>query len=49
MWQLEVNLHWPHNRFALGWEYIEPIKTENFSTYTLYLFIMTVQFHVFHD
>jgi len=46
-WELVINLHWPHDRFVLGWEYISPDEEHNFSTYTMYLFIMTLQLHVY--
>lgn len=48
-WQLEFNLHWPHDRCALGWEYIGPSDKENITTFTVYLFIVTINFHVFGD
>ena len=45
-WTLELNAHWPHDRFALGWEYIAASDKENIYTYTVYLTIFTVSFHV---
>ena len=27
-WQLELNAHWPHDRFAIGWEYIGSSEKE---------------------
>jgi len=46
-WQLILNLHWPHDRCALGWEYIGPTEKENITTFTLYLFILTIHFDIF--
>jgi len=28
-WELTIELHWPHDRFALGWDYIAPDKTNS--------------------
>lgn len=41
-WQLEIAFHWPHNRFALGWDYLAPSDEEPFHTYRLYLFVVTL-------
>jgi hypothetical protein len=41
-WQLEVALHWPHNRLAVGWDYIEPTQEFNYTTIKLYLFVLTL-------
>jgi len=46
-WQLDIALHWPHDRCALGWEYIAPNEKEQMNTFTLYLFICTLSLHVF--
>ncbi len=46
-WELEFNVHWPHDRFALGWEYIGSSPEEAITTYTCYLTIITISFHVF--
>jgi len=40
-WELTIDFHWPHHRFALGWEYIAPDETFPYSTITLYLFFIT--------
>ena len=39
-WELTIELHWPHDRFALGWDYIAPDRTYNYSTVRLYLFLL---------
>lgn len=41
-WQLEVALHWPHDRLALGWDYMRPNEEFNYTTIKLYLFIITL-------
>jgi len=40
-WQLEIAFHWPHNRFALGWEFIQPDDEFNYATIKAYLFFVT--------
>jgi hypothetical protein len=46
-WQLDISLHWPHDRCALGWEFIGRSEKEPMDTFTLYLFICTLSFHIF--
>ncbi len=41
-WTLSIALHFPHNRFALGWEFINADKEYNYNTIKLYLFIATL-------
>jgi len=48
-WQLEIAFHWPHDRLALGWEYLTPTEDDNITTYKIYFFISTIAFHVIHD
>ena len=43
-WQLEIAFHWPHNRFALGWEFIDSDKDYDYRTIKFYLFIVTLTF-----
>jgi len=40
-WQLEIAFHWPHNRLALGWEYISEDEEYDYRTLKVYLFIAT--------
>ena len=40
-WSLEIAFHWPHDRFALGWEYMSPDDEHKFSTLKVYLFFIT--------
>tara|TARA_R100001460_G_scaffold31348_2_gene61759 strand:+ start:345 stop:497 length:153 start_codon:yes stop_codon:yes gene_type:complete len=48
-WQLDIALHWPHDRFALGWEYIGADEKENITTFKVYFFISTIAFHIIGD
>ena len=41
-WQLEIAFHWPHNRFAFGWEHIGPDDTADYVTIKVYLGIVTL-------
>tara|TARA_B110000908_G_scaffold16837_1_gene18924 strand:- start:4098 stop:4244 length:147 start_codon:yes stop_codon:yes gene_type:complete len=41
-WTLEIAFHYPHNRFLVGWEYIEKDKKYKYTTIRLYLFIATI-------
>jgi len=45
-WDLEIAFHWPHDRFALGWEAIGKDKEHDYSTYKLYLFIATFTLNI---
>ena len=42
---LEICLHWPHDRFALGWEFIQKDEEYNYSTLRLYLLVITLTFN----
>jgi len=46
-WTLEVAFHWPHDRFALGWETIEPTEEEPFLTLRVYLFFVTLTLDIY--
>ena len=41
-WELQIGFHWPHQRFALGWEFIEPTEKFNYTTIKLYLFSISL-------
>jgi hypothetical protein len=41
-WQLEIAFHWPHDRLALGWDYMRPTEEFNYTTVKLYLMVMTL-------
>jgi hypothetical protein len=40
--KLEIAFHWPHDRFALGWEYMRCDDEHDYRTIKLYLFIVTL-------
>jgi len=40
-WQLEIAFHWPHDRFALGWDIMRPDSEYDYYTLKLYLFFVT--------
>jgi hypothetical protein len=40
-WELEIAFHWPHDRFALGWEFMAPDEKHNYTTVKVYLLIVT--------
>jgi hypothetical protein len=41
-YSVTFSAHYPHDRFALGWEYIAPQKKYKYHTVTIYLFIITI-------
>jgi len=41
-WALEIAFHWPHNRLALGWDYIGPDEEAKYTTIKVYLLIATL-------
>jgi len=44
-WEIVLAFHYPHDRFALGWEYIAPDEYTEYNTITLYLLILTLKFN----
>jgi hypothetical protein len=46
-WQLDIAFHWPHDRCALGWEFIGSSEKEPIDTFTLYLLICTMSLHLY--
>jgi|GEM_PF-1254718 len=44
-WEIVLAFHYPHDRFALGWEYIAPDEYNDYNTITLYLLILTLKFN----
>jgi hypothetical protein len=40
-WSLEIAFHWPHDRFALGWEHINPDDEHIYHTFKLYLLFIS--------
>tara|TARA_B110000483_G_C18035634_1_gene480532 strand:- start:697 stop:852 length:156 start_codon:yes stop_codon:yes gene_type:complete len=45
-WELTISLHWPHDRFALGYQYIGDTEEEKLRTYVLFLLIVTLELHI---
>jgi hypothetical protein len=45
-WQLEIAFHWPHDRLAVGWDYMRPNEDYNYTTIKLYLFVVTLTLDV---
>ena len=43
-WTLEIAFHYPHDRFAFGWEYAGYDEEHDYRTIKLYLFIATLTF-----
>tara|TARA_R110000764_G_scaffold10226_1_gene31554 strand:+ start:1472 stop:1618 length:147 start_codon:yes stop_codon:yes gene_type:complete len=39
---LEIAFHWPHNRFLLGWEYMNADADYDYNTIKIYLFFITL-------
>jgi len=44
-WQLVISLHYPHDRFALGFETLQPDEETPYYTVRLYLLIVTIDFN----
>ena len=44
-WQLVISLHFPHDRFALGFETLRADEEYQFNTFRLYLLICTIDFN----
>ncbi len=40
-WELEIALHYPHNKFMLGWEELQPNEEFNYTTLKISFFIIT--------
>jgi len=45
-WEITLSFHWPHDRFAIGWEYIGPSEDQNIDTITLFLLISTISINL---
>lgn len=41
-YRLEIAFHWPHDRLALGWESVMPDENHDYSTFKLYLLVITI-------
>ena len=40
-WNLQIAFHYPHNKFALGWEFINSNEEYDYRTINVSLFIVT--------
>lgn len=40
--QVILQLHWPHDRFCLGWEMYRPTEQETSLTVNIFLFFLTI-------
>tara|TARA_R110000796_G_scaffold97205_2_gene204099 strand:+ start:976 stop:1128 length:153 start_codon:yes stop_codon:yes gene_type:complete len=40
-WSLEMVFHLPHDRFLVGWEYIEENEEYDYKTIKLFMFFVT--------
>lgn len=43
---MQISFHWPHDRLALGWDWVRPSFKFNYHTFTLYLLICTVDINI---
>jgi len=48
-WQLMITAHWPHDRFALGWEVLNPTTEVNWTTIQVFLFVFSIRLDIFPD
>jgi hypothetical protein len=44
---LEIAFHWPHDRFALGWDTVNPTEEQPFFTLTFYLLFITLTLDIY--
>ena len=47
-WDLEIAIHWPHHRFAIGWDIIHADEKYDYETYILYLSIFTITLNIYN-
>lgn len=43
MRSIVISLNWPHNCFALGWEYVGPDDVCDYHTYKVFLGMVTIE------
>lgn len=41
-WHVYLELHWPHDRFCLGWQVIHPTEENDCLTISIYGLILTL-------
>lgn len=39
---IKIAFHWPHARFALGWEQLLPSEDYEYNTFNLFLLVFTI-------
>lgn len=44
-WELLLNIDWPHNKLAIGYEYVPANKEEPYQSVFLHLGFITIIFH----
>ena len=44
-WELLVNITWPHNKFALGWEYVPADEEMPFESVLIHIGFITFIFN----
>lgn len=42
-WQLTIMSHWPHDRFALGWEFLPITEQAPYNTVQIFLLVITIR------
>lgn len=42
---LEISLHWPHDRFAFGWDILQADEKYDYATINFYLGIITITYN----
>ena len=45
-WSIDISLHWPHNRCALGWQYLGPLENVKWHTTEIFLFVITISINI---
>ena len=45
IWTIKLELHWPHDRFLLGWEFIGADEDYDYRTIKLYLSLCTISYN----
>lgn len=48
-WNILIALHYPHDRFAVGFETLKPSEADPYYTFRLYLFVITVDFNFVNE
>jgi hypothetical protein len=46
-WSLKIEFHYPHNRFALGFDIMRPEAKYDYATIRIYLLIATLTLDIY--